>query len=122
MTSSVSVCMALGLPYATAGAVGETLGLAQAGVGTSSVGATVLSGTVNSVTTTGGATAFRLGSHQPGRSVEVYNTSSTTALIFPPTGGTINGGSVDASVNLAQNKGTLFRYLTPLTLVTITGA
>ena len=45
----------------------------------------------------------------------VVNPNSTTANIYPPTGGNFNGGSTDAAITLAQNKVRIFiRYSTTL--------
>lgn len=55
-------------------------------------------------TTTGGATAFTLSASMPlGAPFYFTNTSATAALLFPPTGGAINGGSTNASVSVPQN-------------------
>lgn len=112
------------MPPAHADRLGVVILLAVAGVGTAQGGSSpVLTNTVTTVTTASGQTAFTL---DPlcsiGNVREVYNTSATTALIFPETGGTINGGSANASVSLAQNKGIVFRKIANLTWVAIASA
>lgn len=113
MPSSAKTLMASGMAAGQAKLVGGDV-VSKAGVGTAQVGATQLSvGEYTLLTTAGGATAFVLPNCNIGDECEVYNTTSTAALIFPPAGigGTINGGSGDASVSLAQNKVALFKRL-----------
>jgi hypothetical protein len=55
------------------------------------------------VTTAAGQTAVVLPSTQPlGTSVNVYVSTSTAALVFPPSGGSINEGAANASASVAQ--------------------
>lgn len=80
-----------------------------AGVGTAQSGAAAIH--VNNIlaTTSAGQTAFVLPS-----SAElevpyiVTNSTATAALVFPPTGGTINAGAANASVSIAQNLARIF--------------
>jgi len=58
-------------------------------------------------TTAASQTAFLCPDMNVGESILFVNTSSTTALLFPVTGAAINGGSANASINIAQNKPTL---------------
>jgi hypothetical protein len=53
---------------------------------------------------------------------EVYNISSTTATVFPPTGGNIDAGSDNASVDIAQNRGRIFRRVSSTAWKSIYGA
>lgn len=82
----------------------------QAGVGTAQGGSVINEDTswVNA-TTAGGQTAFTLPSapvlYKP---YVVRNTSSTTALVFPATGGAINAAGANNSVNVAQNLARIF--------------
>lgn len=67
--------------------------------------ATALTGAWNIVTTAVGETGVRLPASYPAYTPLVVRvTSSTAGLVFPPTGGTINGGSANASLSVAQNK------------------
>ncbi len=81
----------------------------KAGVGTAQSGAAAINTNLITATTASGQTAFVLPS-----SAElmvpyiVVNTSSTTALVFPPSGGAINAASADASVSIAQNLARVF--------------
>lgn len=97
--------MGLGMPSALANLVGDTIPASVAGVGTAQSGATSLTGTINQVTTASGQTAFLLPSTQPlGTSINVYVSTATAALVFPPSGGSINELSANASFSVAQGR------------------
>jgi len=117
MTASAAALTALGTPPVVADLIGDNISQSLAGVGTAQSGATLLTGSVNTVTTASGQTAFILKAHNAGRTVVVANTSATTALVYPPTGATIQGGAANASFSVAQNKTALFWYITPLIIV-----
>lgn len=59
-----------------------------------------------------------------GTIVVVRNNGGASANVFPPTGGAINGGSVDAAAAVATVKASLFVCVasTGLTWVTLAGA
>lgn len=81
--------------------------VAVTGVGTTQVIGTtpVLTGAINVLTTSVGQTAVLLPSKHPvGSPLVIRVTSATAALVFPQTGGSINGGSANASFSVAQNK------------------
>lgn len=79
-----------------------------AGVGTSQSGAAAITTTATLGTTAGGATAFVLPADaELWTGYFFVNTSATAALLFPPTGGAINGGSTNASISVAQNQSVL---------------
>jgi hypothetical protein len=95
--------MGLGMPSALANLVGESIPASVAGVGTAQSGATPLTGSINQVTTSAGQTAVVLPSTQPlGTSINVYVSTATAALVFPPSGGGINEGAANASFSVAQ--------------------
>lgn len=74
-------------------------------VGTAQSGAASLPGAFNVVTTAVGQTAVVLPASYPAYTPLIVRvTSATAGLVFPPTGGTINGGSANASLSVAQNK------------------
>jgi len=74
-------------------------------------------------TTASSQTALQIPSTMPlGSEIMLMVTSSTTGLLFPPSGGAINGGSTDASVNIAQNKPTRVMRLTSTVFVALIGA
>lgn len=104
MTRLKSDLTALGLHPALADRLGleiETL----AGVGTSQSGAAAINKPITLGTTASGQTAFVLpSSAELLEEFEFTNTSSTAALLFPPSGGAINGGSTNASISVAQNQ------------------
>lgn len=79
--------------------------VAVTGVGTAQSGSAALTGAINIVTTSVGQTAVQLPSKHPvGSPLVIRVTSATAALVFPQTGGSINGGSANASFSVAQNK------------------
>lgn len=85
---------------------------AVTGVGTAQVGAAALTGAINVVTTSVGQTAVALpGTYPVGSPILVRTNTATAALVFPPVGGSINGGSANASFSVAQNKPTIFYAL-----------
>ena len=95
--------MGLGVASALANLMGESIPASVAGAGTAQAGATPLTGTINQVTTSAGQTAVLLPSTQPlGTAVNVYVSTATTALVFPPTGCSINEGAANASFSVAQ--------------------
>lgn len=120
-TSAVALC-ALGIADQPAKKLGNTIAT-LAGVGTAQ--ATGKAITVNQalLTTSGGATAFTFPtSWEIGDDVTVYNTSATTALIFPQSGGAIDGGSTDASVSIAQNASRTFTKVSATSWRSTSGA
>lgn len=101
--------MGVGLPQEQATRLGFSDLTTLAGIGTAQVGAAAIR--VNNIlaTTAGGATAFVLPSDaELELPYLVTNSSATAALVFPPSGGTINAAAADASVSIAQNLARMF--------------
>ena len=74
-------------------------------------------------TTASSQTALQIPSTMPlGAAIVLRVSSATTALLFPPSGGAINGGSTDASVNIAQNKPTIVMRMSTTVFVAIIGS
>jgi hypothetical protein len=97
--------MGLGLPAALALLIGEIIPASVAGAGTAQATATPLTGTINQVTTAAGQTAVVLPSTQPlGAAVNVYVSTATAGLVFPPLGGNINEAAANASFSVAQGR------------------
>jgi hypothetical protein len=113
MTTSSTALTQLGVPAEAANKLGNaTTGTpptavpALAGVGTAQTGAKAVKINAARLTTAGGATAFVLDTAwEIGDTITLFNTSATTALLFPQSGGAINGGSTNASIAVAQNTG-----------------
>jgi hypothetical protein len=104
---SANSLIQVGTPDQLANRLGNTL-RTIAGVGTAQSGAASITPNSNCVsgTTAGGATAFVLSTGwQVGDSLVFFNTSATAALLYPQSGGAINGGSTNASISVAQNTG-----------------
>lgn len=90
----------VGVPPAAASRLGFTPST-KAGTGTAQTGATAINTNMTIVTATGGATAFVLPAAIPGSGpLVIYNSSGTSALIYPGSGKTFNGGSADAALTL----------------------
>ena len=84
------------------------LEVAVAAAGTDLATATALTGGVNVVTSATGTTAdgVRLPADYPvGVPLYIINATATALDVWPPTGGTINGGSAGAAKALAANIG-----------------
>lgn len=109
--------MGVGMPAALATLLGNTPGT-LAGAGTSQTGATQITSSMAQLTTSSGQTAFVFRSTATiTRLFFLYNSSSTTALIYPQSGGTIVGLSQDAAFSLAQNKCVIFWHWNSTTWV-----
>jgi hypothetical protein len=68
-----------------------------------------LTGAINLITSVAASSGVKLpNAYGPGAVVMCRNTDADTVVVYPPTGGTINGGSANGGVNLAQNKTGLF--------------
>lgn len=102
--------MGLGLPPALASRLGYQPATV-AGVGTTQTGAALIATALTLAGPTSSNTAFVLSNAlSTGRPVFVWNTSATlTALVFPPSGGKINGGSTNAAVSLPPGYGAMFQ-------------
>ncbi len=106
--STVADLMGLGMPGPLANRLGNTP-TTIAGVGTAAATAALIQTGVTNATTAGGATAFIFNSAASlGRPFYFFNSSATTALVYPTTGGNFNGGTTDAAFSVAQNKAAIF--------------
>ena len=109
--STTADLMGLGMSPALAGRLGNTP-QSVAGNGTTQTGATTLAGgAVFLATPAASNTAFVLSNAiSTGRPVYFWNQSaSQTALIYPPSGGKINGGSTNASISVAALSGAILQ-------------
>ena len=106
--TSTAVLMGLGMPDQQARRVGFSV-VTKAGVGTAQNGTAVVTTNMTILTTAGGQTAITLPVTIPASGpVIISNFSATTGLVFPATGESINGGTLNASVNIAQNASRIF--------------
>lgn len=125
MSARASDLMGLGIAPAVATLLGDEVATV-AGATTAQATAAALpvppTGVVR-VTTASGETAVRLSADLPLlRPVYVFNTTATAALLFPPTGGAIDGGTANASVAIAQNRGRMVIRLSATDFRTVYGA
>jgi hypothetical protein len=103
--------MGVGLPQEQAVRLGFSDLTTIAGATTAQATATLIPAQTNNVlaTTAVGQTGFRLPADAE---LEVpylvTNSTATAALVFPPTGGTINAAAANASVSIAQNLARMF--------------
>lgn len=98
----------LGIPGEQAKRLGFTKST-KAGIGTAQSGAALITSNMTVATTAGGQTALLLPLViEASGPVIIANFSATTALVFPQTGESINGGTTNASVNIAQNASRVF--------------
>lgn len=124
MTAPVSSLMGLGMPGPLAAALGETIRSVTA-VGTTQGGTSprIYASDFAILTTAASQTAATLDSGFPvGEDATVYNNTATAAVLFPPTGCTIDNGSANASVAIAQNRGRVVRRVSPTAFLTFYGA
>jgi len=113
--------MGVGMPAEQANRVGTDVS-SKTGATTALATATPITRNYTILTTSGGQTAFVLPASAIGATFEVFNTSSTTALLFPQSGETIDNGSSSASVNVAQNKSRRFTKITATGWASLLGA
>lgn len=90
----------VGVPPAQAARLGFTT-RTLAGVGTAQVGGAAITTNMTTLTTSSGQTAFVMPAAIPGSGpFLVYNSTTTSALIYPGASKTFNGGSADAALTL----------------------
>ena len=105
---SAKQLIGIGAPALWAGLVGNSPS-AKTGVGTAQTGATPITTNFTVLTASGGATAFLLPAVPAAEGpLVVINQSGTTAAIFPPVGGSIQGAATDAKFDVATAKTALF--------------
>lgn len=109
---TAAALMGVGLPDQLAILLGKNI-VTLAGTGTTQALGKVIKANTVIMTTSGGATAFTLSANWlVGDSVQVFNTSATSALLYPPVGSAFDGGSTDASVTIPQNASRTFTRVT----------
>ncbi len=119
--------MGSGLPGQLATQLGETIN-SITGVGTSqSSGPVCAPFSTNILTTASSQTACTLPSPSQGSPVgdrvTVYDNTSTAGIVFPDTGSTIdNGTATTGSVSIAQNRGRVFKRVSPTAWISLYGA
>jgi hypothetical protein len=107
---SAKTLIGVGAPALWANQVGLTVST-KAGVGTAQAGATPITTNLTIATCVSGQTAFLLpvtGIGDGPYTIANASAGADTALVFPPTSGTIQGGSANASFSVAQNKTAIF--------------
>lgn len=79
----------------------------QSGVGTTQTGATLILNNMVELSAASSQTAFILQHVELNMPVFCTNPSATTAVVFCPSGATLNG-SLNGSLSIAQNKSAVF--------------
>tara|TARA_R110001632_G_scaffold2310_3_gene10166 strand:- start:2122 stop:3003 length:882 start_codon:yes stop_codon:yes gene_type:complete len=83
------------------GLIAHGVTAAVAAAGSNQAGATVLSETLNVITS--GTGGVKLPTALAGRTISIFNTLSTDLSLYPDSSDTINGGSADAAIALPAN-------------------
>lgn len=118
--STVQDLMGLGLAPALAARLGNTPA-SLTGVGTAQVGAAAINQHVTYGAAESGQTAYVLPSGASLGSVfYYYNTGAATALVYPPSGNSINAGAGDAAFSVATHKPGMFVRMTSTTWMALT--
>lgn len=106
--------MGLGMPGPLAQLLGN-MPTTLAGIGTANTTGAIITSSMLELTTSSGQTAFILRSTAGiSRLFFLFNSSSTTALIYPPIGGNINQAGTDTALSLVQNKAVILWHFSPL--------
>ena len=112
--------MSVGMSFPLQGLYGSAS--VTAGTTQTQVGATALTGMHNAVTTGNANDGVILPSGTNGMFLTVVNLSANALKIYPPVGGALNGGTVNAAVTLTASKNALVVYSSELNAVTIQAA
>jgi len=79
-----------------------TMGITAAGSAYSD--ATALTTSINVVTTAAASTGVQLPQGEVGDTFTVVNLGANALAVYPPTGGTVNGGSANAALSVGAGK------------------
>lgn len=112
------------LPPSTAQAIlGDVDASVTATGSTSQSGSYGIKASLTQVTTCSSGNGVRLPAANPGDEFVIANWSTgQTCLLYPPSGGKINGGSSDASVNIATAKTARAKCIDNLNYAVVVGA
>lgn len=104
----VQALMAFGAPASMAQAIVGDVADGLTAVGTTQANALQLSAANNVVTTAAASTGVRLPAMSVGDAVEVANLGANALLVYPPVGGTIQGGAANAGFSVPAGKTAVF--------------
>ena len=124
MAALTTSLMGSGMSSQLATQLGEVI-VSATGVGTVQGGSSPIArgGQVVLFTTAASNTAITLDAAiAVGDVVEISTITATTALVYPPTGGTIDQGAANASTSVAQNKTRRIRRVSPTAFTSMLGA
>jgi len=103
-------------------ALGGSIRSGVTAAGANSAAATVVTQDIIFVSTAAASTGIRISKAERGRMVLVANGGANAVLVYPPTGGTLNGGATDAGVSVPVGKSALFFFQNELTGSSLVGA
>ncbi len=106
--AKLSDLMAFGFSPFAAGAIVGDVADGLTATGSTQGTALQLSAVTSIVTTTAASTGVRLPAMNPGDTVEVANLGANALLVYPLTGGTIQGGAANAGFSVAAGKTAFF--------------
>ena len=96
--------------------------------GTTQATAAICPGDTNVFTTVAAGSGCQLGTLSvgdtltilcPGDEYIIANHGANALLVYPPVGGAINNGTVNAAISIAANTSVLFKAITTLNLITL---
>lgn len=116
--------MGSGVPAGTAIAIGGRVETGVTATGsTSQANSYAITREITVVSTTAANTGVRLPSNlSAGDSGRIQNNGASTLFCYPPVGGSINGGSTNAKVDIATLKGADFVSVNGLDFSVVVGA
>lgn len=91
-------------------AINGTVATGLSGAGANQAAATALVAATNVFSTVGASTGARLPVGNLGDEVFVRNAGANALAVYPPTGGTINGGATNAADGTALALASSYRY------------
>lgn len=118
-----SVMTGAGIPAHAAQAIQGRHVKTLTATGSTQGGALALPGDINYFSTVGSSTGAIIPAANGGDSGEVYNGGSNALSLYPPTGGTINGGSTNVAYSIATaTPYCKWRCVDPLTYIAMQSA
>lgn len=95
---------------------------AVSAAGTTQSDATTLTAYHNYVTTCAAGAGVALTAQAAGRQFTVFNATSNTCLVYPPTSGQINGATANLPVSIPANGGAWFKVFSTTKFGCVVGA
>lgn len=122
MNNPTELLKIFGVTPGQAAAFGGSMRSGVTAAGANSAAATVVAQDMVFVSTAAAGTGVRFSKAERGRVVFVSNGGANAVLVYPPTGGTLNGGATDAGVSVGVNKAAIFVFRDELNGAGLVGA